>query len=176
MSELLEWLRARGLEAIGSILVDNDIALDIRLDLTDQDLERLGLSPGQRRRLLRATIRFGAHRSAAPSHLPTSFLTTCRTVRCAGSSTYPETEKACKSRDWRALAWRPATTNPAYPTAPSGVSARPPRAEAFQSFVEVLIGRPQSLKVGRGVAQDAAFGEEPAEGVLAYGRSHRRAG
>ena len=71
MSELQEWLRARGLEAIGSLLADNDIALDILPDLTDQDLERLGLSLGQRRRLLKAIASLsGERKAAAPQTVP----------------------------------------------------------------------------------------------------------
>lgn len=54
MPELVEWLKLYGLEAIAPLLAENDIDLDILPALTDQDLERLGLTLGQRRRLLKA--------------------------------------------------------------------------------------------------------------------------
>jgi len=54
MAGLGEWLKQNGLEALGAALSENDIDLDILPDLTDEDLERLGLTIGQRRRLLKA--------------------------------------------------------------------------------------------------------------------------
>src|SRR5258708_423414 len=65
MGELQDWLKQNGLEALATVLVANDIDLDILSDLTEQDLERLGLSLGQRRRLLKA-IAGRAAASAAP--------------------------------------------------------------------------------------------------------------
>ncbi len=54
MGELQDWLKQRGLESLAAVLVEHDVDLDILPDLTEQDLERLGLSLGQRRRLLKA--------------------------------------------------------------------------------------------------------------------------
>jgi class 3 adenylate cyclase len=54
MSELRDWLRGNNLEQYADVLAANDIDLDILPDLDDHDLEQLGLSLGNRRRLLKA--------------------------------------------------------------------------------------------------------------------------
>jgi class 3 adenylate cyclase/tetratricopeptide (TPR) repeat protein len=60
MAALQEWLKQHGLEALTAVLAENDIDLDILPDLTDLDLEQLGLSLGQRRRLLKAVATLAA--------------------------------------------------------------------------------------------------------------------
>jgi class 3 adenylate cyclase/tetratricopeptide (TPR) repeat protein len=54
MPDLHDWLKACSLEALAGVLAANDVDLDILPDLTDQDLEKLGISLGHRRKLLRA--------------------------------------------------------------------------------------------------------------------------
>jgi class 3 adenylate cyclase/tetratricopeptide (TPR) repeat protein len=54
MAELREWLKNIGLEQLAGVLTENDIDFDILPDLTDPDLEKLGISLGHRRRLLKA--------------------------------------------------------------------------------------------------------------------------
>jgi class 3 adenylate cyclase len=54
MSDLRDWLRTNNLEQYADAFEANDIDLDILPDLDDHDLERLGLSLGNRRRLLKA--------------------------------------------------------------------------------------------------------------------------
>ena len=54
MSDLREWLRANNLEQYAAAFEANDIDLDILNELDDHDLEQLGLSLGNRRRLLKA--------------------------------------------------------------------------------------------------------------------------
>src|SRR6202161_2327224 len=54
MSDLGEWLRANNLEQYADAFEANDIDLDILADLDDNDLAQLGLSLGNRRRLLKA--------------------------------------------------------------------------------------------------------------------------
>src|SRR5438477_13029453 len=54
MTKLHEWLKELGLEQFAGVLADNDIDFDILSDLTESDLEKLGLSLGHRRKLLRA--------------------------------------------------------------------------------------------------------------------------
>jgi class 3 adenylate cyclase/tetratricopeptide (TPR) repeat protein len=54
MSDLGEWLRANNLEQYAAAFEANDIDLDILAELDDRDLEQLGLSLGNRRRLLKA--------------------------------------------------------------------------------------------------------------------------
>jgi class 3 adenylate cyclase/tetratricopeptide (TPR) repeat protein len=54
MSDLRDWLRANNLEQYADAFEAHDIDLDILPDLGDPDLEQLGLSLGNRRRLLKA--------------------------------------------------------------------------------------------------------------------------
>jgi predicted ATPase/class 3 adenylate cyclase len=54
MSELRDWLRRNRLEQLAEAFEANDIDLDVLADLTDEDLDKLGISLGNRRRFLRA--------------------------------------------------------------------------------------------------------------------------
>jgi class 3 adenylate cyclase/tetratricopeptide (TPR) repeat protein len=54
MSDLRDWLHANNLEQYVDVLEANDIGLDILPDLDDGDLAQLGVSLGNRRRLLKA--------------------------------------------------------------------------------------------------------------------------
>jgi class 3 adenylate cyclase/tetratricopeptide (TPR) repeat protein len=54
MSELRDWLRQNKFEQYADAFEANDIDLDILPDLSESDLEQLGLSLGNRRRLLKA--------------------------------------------------------------------------------------------------------------------------
>jgi class 3 adenylate cyclase/tetratricopeptide (TPR) repeat protein len=54
MSDLRDWLRNNNLEQYFDAFEANDVDLEILPDLDDRDLERLGLSLGHRRRLLKA--------------------------------------------------------------------------------------------------------------------------
>ena len=56
MSDLRDWLRAHNLEQYAAAFEANDIDLDILPDLDDHDLAQLGLSLGNRRRLLKAIV------------------------------------------------------------------------------------------------------------------------
>lgn len=75
MSDLRDWLRRNNLEQYADAFEANDIDLDILPDLDDRDLEQLGLSLGNRRRLLKAiAARYteGAKASSLPSSDPLS--------------------------------------------------------------------------------------------------------
>jgi class 3 adenylate cyclase/tetratricopeptide (TPR) repeat protein len=65
MSDLREWLRANNLEQYAAAFEANDIDLDILSELDDRDLEQLGLSLGNRRRLLKAIA--ARHAKPAPA-------------------------------------------------------------------------------------------------------------
>lgn len=56
---LLTWLRSLGLEQYWQTLVDNDIDLSLISELKDSELERLGLSLGDRKRFLRGVTERG---------------------------------------------------------------------------------------------------------------------
>ena len=62
MSDLRSWLKEFGLETVAGVLTDNDVDLEILPDLTETDFEKLGLSLGHRRKLLKAiaTLRGGS--------------------------------------------------------------------------------------------------------------------
>src|SRR6204780_2265699 len=59
MSDLRDWLRSNGFEQYADAFEANDIALDILPELSERDLEQLGLSLGNRRRLLKAIAERG---------------------------------------------------------------------------------------------------------------------
>jgi hypothetical protein len=61
------WLRSLGLGQYGAAFSENGIATDVLPDLTDSDLEKLGVPLGDRKRLLRAIASLGPPQT--PSHL-----------------------------------------------------------------------------------------------------------
>jgi class 3 adenylate cyclase/predicted ATPase len=65
MDELEKWLTPLGLEALAPTLRASDIDLDILPALTESDLEKLGISLGYRRKLLRATANLLSSSSSA---------------------------------------------------------------------------------------------------------------
>lgn len=66
MRDLRRWLEERGLAQTADVLIEHDIDLDILPDLVDTDLERLGLSLGERKRLLKAAASLRAGQEAEP--------------------------------------------------------------------------------------------------------------
>jgi class 3 adenylate cyclase len=61
------WLRRIGLEQYAQTFRENGIDLSVLPDLTDQDLEKLGVLLGHRRKLLRAIADFEAIEKSAPA-------------------------------------------------------------------------------------------------------------
>jgi class 3 adenylate cyclase len=59
VSTIAEWLTSLGLSEYTERFAENDIAFDILPDLTDQDLEKVGVSLGHRRRMLKAIRELG---------------------------------------------------------------------------------------------------------------------
>jgi class 3 adenylate cyclase/ABC-type lipoprotein export system ATPase subunit len=57
MSDIDIWLQSLGLEKYGEILASHDIDLAVAPDLTEQDLEKLGLSLGHRRKFIAAAAK-----------------------------------------------------------------------------------------------------------------------
>ena len=54
MSDLSRWLQDRGLGGLNATLAANGVDLDVLAELTEQDLSAIGISLGDRKRLLRA--------------------------------------------------------------------------------------------------------------------------
>ncbi|MGA8950053.1 MAG: adenylate/guanylate cyclase domain-containing protein, partial [Xanthobacteraceae bacterium] len=69
MPDLSQWLEQFGLEALAAVLADNDVDLDILPDLTEQDFEKLGISLGHRRKLLKAIATLRDDSGTAPGKL-----------------------------------------------------------------------------------------------------------
>src|SRR6185312_11741905 len=67
MSDIDSWLQGLGLEKYSEILASHDIDLTVVPELTEQDLEKLGLSLGHRRKFMAAAARLRAAPPAAAS-------------------------------------------------------------------------------------------------------------
>jgi class 3 adenylate cyclase len=65
--EIDGWLRGIGLEQYAQTFRENGIDLSVLPDLTDQDLEKLGVLLGHRRKLLRAIADLEAIEKSAPA-------------------------------------------------------------------------------------------------------------
>jgi class 3 adenylate cyclase len=69
LQSIAEWLEGLGLGAHADTFAENDITFDVLPDLTEDDLRALGLSLGNRKRLMRAIAQLGAKKApmeAAP--------------------------------------------------------------------------------------------------------------
>ena len=66
MSDFMLWLQSLGLEKYSEVLASHDIDLTVVPDLTEQDLEKLGLSLGHRRKFLAAAAKFRAAAASSP--------------------------------------------------------------------------------------------------------------
>lgn len=68
MSEIEPWLESLGLEKYRKVFASNDIDLTVAPELTEQDLEKLGLSLGHRRKFIAAAAKLrAAHTSSTDS-------------------------------------------------------------------------------------------------------------
>src|SRR3984893_7230328 len=65
MSDIRDWLRSNKFEQYADAFEANDIDLDVLPELSERDLEQLGLSLGNRRRLLKAIAERGIAKSKA---------------------------------------------------------------------------------------------------------------
>jgi predicted ATPase/class 3 adenylate cyclase len=54
MNTIAEWLEGRGLGQYASVFAENVVDIDVLFDLTEADLERLGIPLGDRKRILKA--------------------------------------------------------------------------------------------------------------------------
>ena len=65
MQQIAEWLKKLGMSEYAQRFAESDIDIDVLSELTDQDFDRLGVSLGHRRRMLRAIRELGASPIAA---------------------------------------------------------------------------------------------------------------
>ena len=54
MQDLAHWLEALGMSEYAQRFAENDIDVEVLSELTDKDFDRLGVSLGHRRKMLRA--------------------------------------------------------------------------------------------------------------------------
>jgi len=66
VSTIAEWLASLGMAEYTERFAENNIEIDVLRELPDQDLERLGVSLGHRRRMQRAIRELGSPAPAAP--------------------------------------------------------------------------------------------------------------
>ena len=69
MQQLTDWLEKLGLGQYAQRFAENDIDTELLPELTDMDFDRLGVSIGHRRRLLKALAAGVATGAEAPSSL-----------------------------------------------------------------------------------------------------------
>ena len=65
MQRIADWLGKLGMSEYAERFAENDIEIDILPELTDHDLEGLGVSLGHRQRILRAIRELGGSPQAA---------------------------------------------------------------------------------------------------------------
>jgi SAM domain (Sterile alpha motif) len=73
MQEIADWLKKLGMAEYAQRFVENRVDLSVLPDLTDQDLEKLGVLLGDRRKMLRAIRDLGtisAAVTASPMPVP----------------------------------------------------------------------------------------------------------
>jgi class 3 adenylate cyclase len=66
VSTIAEWLASLGMPEYTERFAENGIEIDVLSELTDQDLEKLGILLGHRRRMLRAIRELGGPAPAMP--------------------------------------------------------------------------------------------------------------
>jgi class 3 adenylate cyclase len=76
MQQIADWLQKLGLGQYSQRFAENDIEIDVLSELTDQDFDRLGVSLGHRRRMIRAIRELGAEPVAAVAEAETPAPTT----------------------------------------------------------------------------------------------------
>src|SRR5215831_18514228 len=68
MPDIELWLKNIGLEKYAEVFARHDVDLDVALNLSEQDLEKLGLSLGHRRKFLAAAAKLRAGGAQTTDH------------------------------------------------------------------------------------------------------------
>ena len=67
MQQIVDWLKNLGMSEYAQRFAENRIDFSVLPDLTDQDLEKLGVLLGDRRKILRAIVNLEAAEKSAPA-------------------------------------------------------------------------------------------------------------
>ena len=67
MQQIADWLERLGMSEYAECFAENRIDFSVLPDLTDQDLEKLGVVLGDRRKMLRAISNLEAAEKSAPA-------------------------------------------------------------------------------------------------------------
>src|SRR5271155_5571744 len=70
-----DWLRSLGLGQYEALFRENEIDAEVLADLTDGDLEKLGVPMGHRKRLLKAIASLGSTETAVKPPAPVALQT-----------------------------------------------------------------------------------------------------
>jgi SAM domain (Sterile alpha motif) len=136
MMDLGEWLRSIGLERYEAAFRENAIAADVLRDLTDQDLEKIGVLLGDRRRLLRAIAELDkAPISAVPPAAAPSF-----SRSTSGSAASPDPAPAPGPSTSASVVSSAPELSPSRST--SGVAASPPSSPSPSRSTPALTASP----------------------------------
>ena len=91
MAQIDEWLDTIGLGRSAALFADHDIDLQVLPELCEADLEKLGISLGHRKKLLKAIAALAGEAQAAPAVRPWCWPKPC-SPGCSRS--------ICTSRSW----------------------------------------------------------------------------
>src|SRR6476660_745986 len=67
MQQIADWLKKLGMSEYAERFAENRIDFSVLPDLTDQDLEKLGVLLGDRRIIIRENVNIGATEMSAPA-------------------------------------------------------------------------------------------------------------
>ena len=72
MQQIADWLEKLGMSEYAQRFAENDIDIEVLSELTDKDFDRLGVSIGHRRKIMRAIREFAASPVLAVTERPAS--------------------------------------------------------------------------------------------------------
>src|SRR6516164_10346324 len=75
MQQIADWLEKLGMSEYAHRFAENDIDVEVLNELTDKDFDRLGVSLGHRRKIMRAIREFAALPVSAAAERPASATT-----------------------------------------------------------------------------------------------------
>jgi class 3 adenylate cyclase/tetratricopeptide (TPR) repeat protein len=75
MQKIADWLKTLGMSEYAQRFTESDIDIDVLSELTDQDFDRLGVSLGHRRKIMRAIREFAASPVSSVTQRPASATT-----------------------------------------------------------------------------------------------------